>query len=60
MIRKKYKKKLIENIKGNITGKFMGEVFLETHLGHQEVLVNFGINLLPENETKKKLRNGKA
>ena len=34
MIRKKYKKKLIENIKGNITGKFMGEVFLETHLGH--------------------------
>ena len=34
VIRKNIKDKLIENIKGNIRGKFMGEVFLETHLGH--------------------------
>ena len=43
MIKKYIKENLIENTKGNTRGKFMREMFLETYLGHQEVLVNFGI-----------------
>ena len=57
-MRRKYKRKLNRKYKRGVNRKFKEEVLLETPLRHWTVLVNFGINLLVENETEKKLCSG--